>query len=89
MHTVHWLQSALDELTDIWVQADSAVRYAITDASHQLESVLQKDPQNEGESRYGASRITFMPPLIATFQIEADGVSVTILQIRLLKKRKK
>jgi len=37
MFRVEWLQSALDELADVWMQADSPVRQAITAAAHCIE----------------------------------------------------
>jgi hypothetical protein len=89
MFVVHWLQSALDALSAMWVQADSDLRKAITDASHRVELILRNDPLDEGESRYGTSRIMFVPPLAVTFQIESDGISVTILHVCLFRKREK
>lgn len=89
MFQVEWLQIALDELTDFWAQADSTQRENITAASHALEQRLQRDPANEGESRPGGRRITFIPPLAVRFQIEADGRTVTILHVRLFGRRKK
>jgi hypothetical protein len=41
MFQVEWLQSALDELAAIWMQADSALRQAITVATHQIDQLLQ------------------------------------------------
>ena len=56
MFRVEWLQSALDELADVWARADSAQRGAITAASHAVEQRLQRDPWNEGESRSGGGK---------------------------------
>lgn len=89
MFRVEWLQIALDELTNFWVQADSSQRQTITAASHALEQRLRNHPANEGESRPGGSRITFVPPLAVRFQIEADGQTVTVLHVRLFGRRKK
>jgi hypothetical protein len=89
MFRVEWLQIAVDELTTLWTQADSAQRQAITSASHALENRLRCDPANEGESRPGGRRITFVTPLAVRFQIEADGQTVTVLQVRLFGRRKK
>lgn len=89
MFRVDWLQTALDELTDFWIQADSTQRQAITAACHILEQRLLKDPANEGESRPGGRRITFVPPLAVRFQIEGDGQTVTVLHVRLFGRRKK
>jgi hypothetical protein len=88
MFRVEWIQTALDELTDIWTQANSAERKAITAASHEIDQRLRRDPNNEGESRSGGERILFVPPLSAIFQLEADGRTVTVLRVRRLPRRK-
>lgn len=82
-----WVQSALDELTHIWTQADSATRQAITTASHQIELRLQRNPHSEGESRSGGRRIAFEPPLAVIFRLEADGQAVSVLQVRVFRRR--
>jgi hypothetical protein len=53
MFRVEWLQSALDDLASLWTRADSALRRAITVATHELEQRLARDPHNEGEARSG------------------------------------
>jgi hypothetical protein len=88
MFHVEWLQSALDELAAIWLQADSAERKAISAASHVLEARLQHDPRSEGESRSKGRRITFISPLAATFRLEDDGRTVTILHVRMFRRRR-
>jgi hypothetical protein len=88
MFQVEWAQSALDELSAIWTPANSSVRQAITAASHTLDQRLQRDPRNEGESRPGGRRLTFVPPLAVRFQIEADGQTVTVLHVRLFRRRR-
>ena len=37
MFRVEWLQSALDELSNLWIGSDSSQRHAITAATHALE----------------------------------------------------
>ena len=66
MYRVEWLQSALDELTAIWTRADSALRRAITAASHQIDRQLQHDPDQQGESHPKGRRVLFAPPLGVT-----------------------
>jgi hypothetical protein len=87
MFRVEWLQSALDELATIWMQADAVLRQAITAASHSIEQRLQRDPLNEGESRPGGRRIMFVPPLAVIFRVEADGQTVTVLHVRAFRRR--
>ena len=57
MFRVARLQSALDELTEIWVQADSAVRQGITSASpnYSPQSTLraQRNAEEVKELRKG------------------------------------
>lgn len=87
MFRVDWLESALDELMTLWTQADSTQRQAITAASHVIEQRLSRDPFNEGESRPGGRRITFVAPLAVRFQVEPDGQTVTVLHVRMFRRR--
>jgi hypothetical protein len=89
MFLVEWLQTALDELADIWNRADSALRQAITAASHDLEQRLQNDAAHEGESRAGSERFVFVPPPGVTFRVEPDGQTVTVLHVRVYRPRKR
>jgi hypothetical protein len=88
MFRVRWERRALDELADFWTRSNSPGRRAITAAAHAVENRLQAAPQAEGESRPRGRRITFEAPLAVTFRIEADGRTVSILQLRLYGKRK-
>jgi hypothetical protein len=88
MFRIRWERRALNELADLWAKGDSAERRAITAASHTIEQRLRRDPLNEGESRSGGRRITFAPPLAVTFRIEADGHTVSVLHVRVFRKRK-
>jgi hypothetical protein len=87
MFRVEWLQSALDELARLWTQADPAGRQALTAASHEIDQRLSSDPNREGESRPKGRRLTFVPPLAVTFRVEADGQTVTVVAIRLYRRR--
>ena len=69
MFQVVWLQTALNELAGVWVQADSAQRQAITAATHAIDKRLQTDPPNQGESRSHGQRVLFQPPLGITFEV--------------------
>jgi len=81
MYQVDWLQTALDQLTAIWMSADSAQRQAITTAAHQIEQQLQRDPFGPSESRPNERRILLVSPLGILFRIEADGRTVSILRV--------
>ena len=79
----------MDQLTEIWTQADSELRKAITRANHALDKRLAANAENEGESRPNNRRITFEQPLAIFFRVESDGLVVTVLKVRLTRKRKK
>ncbi len=87
MRKVDWLQEVLDTLTLLWMQADSDLRKAITQACHAVEKRLAKDPENEGESRADGRRITFEPPLAMVFRVESDGRTVTVVEVRLMRRK--
>jgi len=87
MFRVRWERRALDELANLWSQADPASRQAITTASHAVDQHLQRDPNQEGESRFQGRRITFVAPLAVVFRVEPDGQTVSVLQVRLFRRR--
>ncbi|HLW65292.1 MAG TPA: hypothetical protein VKS79_08235 [Gemmataceae bacterium] len=82
MFRVRWERRALDELTSIWTAANSAGRAAVTGAVTVLEQRLRRNAANEGESRPGRRRITFVPPRAVTFRVEQDGQTASVLQVR-------
>jgi hypothetical protein len=78
-YRIEWLQSALDELTEIWTEASSPLRSAITKASHAIDSQLVVDPEQKGESRPKGRRVEFFPPLGVTYRVDVqDGIVVVI-----------
>jgi hypothetical protein len=87
MYRVKWLQSALNELARFWTSADSDLRRLITAASYQIDQELRTRPEALGESRPKGRRIMFVPPLAVTYRIEADGRTVLVSQIRMLRRR--
>ena len=88
MYQVQWLQSALDELADQWMRAPSEERQAITSAAHAVDRRLAEDPVKEGESRPKGRRITFVPPLALTFRVGSDEGIVTIVHVRVFRRRR-
>jgi hypothetical protein len=75
MYRVAWLPSATEELASLWLLASSGLRQAITAATHAVDQILQREPQDFGESREGNVRIGHEEPLGLTFEIdEAEKV---------------
>ena len=89
MSRVEWSQSALNELASVWMQADSAMRQAITAATNALDHQLQNDPEQQGESRNDTERILFTFPLGVGFEIDTQRDTVTIRHVWSFRKRGK
>jgi hypothetical protein len=87
MFRVEWLQSALDELAAVWMQADSTLRQQITIASHQIDLRLETDPVGQSESRPEGRRVLFEYPLAVIFRLEQDEQTVTVLHVWRFRKR--
>ena len=80
-YQVKWRQSALDELTRIWLNSGSSDRQAITDASHVLEKQLSVNPEDVGESRPDGRRIHFSAPLGVIFRVKASLLRVLVTHV--------
>ena len=87
MYDVEWLDAALEELARLWSQADSALRDSLTAASLEIDKRLHRDASNDGESRSGGRRITLVPPLAATFRVNEESRTATVIEIVLLRPR--
>ena len=81
MFEVRWTRSALEELASIWLEANSAERRGITAATDEIDSVLSSDPEREGESRTGNSRILFVPSLVVVFSVDTQTHLVRVLPV--------
>ena len=81
MFTIRWRKSARDELATQWINADSALRKAITVASHEIETALTHDPETKGESRPNRRRIFFHAPLGVLFKVNAEKTTAMILHV--------
>jgi hypothetical protein len=87
MFRVEWLQEALDELTRIWLQADSPLRQAITLASHIIDQELQMDPYRHSESREGEERVLFAYPLAVEIEVDLEQRVVWVLHVWQFRRR--
>lgn len=87
MYRVEWIQSALDALTEIWLQSDTPRRDSIRDAVDRLEQSLKFDPRHVGESRGGDNRICFVDPLAVKFRIEPRLSLVTVLYVGRIRRK--
>jgi hypothetical protein len=81
MFTVRWIQTALDELTTIWMKADSASRRDITAAAHTIDEELQNDPEQKGESREENEHVFCAQPLGALYEVDTAASTVWVLHV--------
>jgi hypothetical protein len=87
MFRVEWLQLAVDQLSDLWLQADAELRQSLVRATNEIDRSLRREPLELGESRSSDRRIAFFPPLTVTFRVNADDRVVQVLAIRLFRRR--
>jgi hypothetical protein len=88
MSQVKWIQIALNELTTIWLNADSSLRKSITVATQLIDKQLRSNPQEKGESRPGGHRILFELPLGVFFRVSADNKEVEVFHVWLIRSHK-
>lgn len=82
MYSVEWLQSALNELTRLWLSAGPASRSEVTRISSAMARRLSTDPYGgDSESRDTGTRILIERPLAITFREEADGRTITVIHV--------
>jgi len=87
MFRVEWLQEALDELTLLWMQAESSLRQALTAATHRIDQELHTDPYRQSESREDEERVLFVYPLGVQFEVDLQRRIVWILHVWQFRRR--
>jgi plasmid stabilization system protein ParE len=79
MHTVRWKRTALDRLTEIWL--DASDRAAVNAAVEEIDQLLASKPHEAGESRSEDVRVLFCTPLGAFFEIDDTSNVVHVLRV--------
>lgn len=72
MYRVIWANAALTELATIWNNAPASDAQLLVWAVADLAFRLERDPENEGESRPMGTRVTFSWPLAIWFHVRTD-----------------
>jgi hypothetical protein len=80
-YRLRWKRSALEELADLWTDADSSDRREINQALSSIEHELARTPLQAGESRPAGNRIVLEPPIAVVFNVDPDKQQVRVLQI--------
>ncbi len=81
MFTVRWKQSAVNELTSLWMTADAEGRRRLTEATNLIDRQLQANREAAGESRPGGRRIMFVGRLGILFRANTADRVVRVLQV--------
>lgn len=88
MFRVHWVPAALDELTAIWMKADTPLRQAITAATHAIDEQLRMDPIGSSESRPEGRRVLLVAPVGVTFRVDVRRRTVLVVRAWVFRRRK-
>jgi hypothetical protein len=75
-YDVKWIQSALDDLSEAWVSADSPMRAEINRAVNALDHLMERDPWSISESREPGEWVCFSDPLGALIEIDTNRRTV-------------
>jgi hypothetical protein len=89
MYQVDWLQTAVAQLTGAWIQADSALRAAITAAVRQVGVSLRDDPSSRGESRSEDRRVLLVSPIGVIFRVDPQEHTVLVLRAWVFRQRRR
>jgi len=79
-YTVVWVQSAQDELAELWLSAPN--RNAVTTAAHAIDEKLGEDAADKGSELSEGLRSLFEPPLKVIFTVSEDDRVAEVLRVR-------
>ena len=79
MYKVRWKRTALDLLTELWLQATN--RSQINAAVDEIDRLLASDPYQCSESRSGSVRVLFCKPLGAFVEVDESSHTVNVLRV--------
>jgi hypothetical protein len=81
MYALKWRDSALKQLADIYVAARVEDRERMAGAVEKLNARFKSAPLDEGESRSGAGRITFVAGLAILFYVDVATRTVYVTRV--------
>lgn len=78
-HTVVWVQSAENELVEIWLAAID--RNEITAATHWIDTHLSTNANMKGEALAEGLRSLNIPPFRVIFLVREDNAVVEVVRV--------
>ena len=79
MFRVRYTRNASNQLAAIWT--DATDQNAVTVASHRIEQLLRRDPENVGEDRPNGRRVIFNAPLVVLYRVDTTANVVTVVGV--------
>jgi hypothetical protein len=79
MYTVRWKRTALDLLTEPWLQSGN--RSEINDAVDEIDRLLARQPYDCSEWRTESIRVLFCKPLGVFFTLDGTANTVDVLRV--------
>jgi hypothetical protein len=81
-YTVVWVESALEELTELWLAASD--RAAVTAATTAIDRELAEDAPQKGVELSEGLRALFSPPLRVIFEVRGPDRVAEVLRVKWL-----
>ena len=79
-NTVTWRREAEDQLMVLWIRASN--KEAITGYAQQIESILGRNPNEQGESRNAGTRLAFFRPLCVRYLVDEENKRVSVIALK-------
>lgn len=81
--SIIWSEAAIQDLAAIWLHVSD--RTALNKAANEIDRLLARDPQYQGESRPGNERVIYIGPLAIRFDVVVDDLLVTVGAVWLIR----
>ncbi len=81
-YTVTWVQSALDELTELWLAVEN--KQALSAAANAIDAALGLDPSAKGSPESDALRSLTIAPLRVLYAVRELDRVVEVLTVQLV-----
>jgi plasmid stabilization system protein ParE len=80
---ITWSEAAIQDLAAIWLHVSA--RTALNNAANEIDRLLARNPQHQGESRPGNERVIYVGPLGVRYDVVVDDLRVTVGAVWLIR----